>query len=186
MREPRLDGSPIAKDGGFRYFEHLRGFGNVQTSEKTAFDHERLARIHPRQLVERGIEPQNIFVARADVPQRFVERHDGIIAASFQGVAATRRFDKELSHGSGGDSLEVQARGRGECGRGGELDPRLMNQRRRVERRRGVAALHHRGQPPQFFVRDAEKKVDVGARSKFFAGGDGFFAAFAHGGGEIA
>src|SRR5215213_8238003 len=74
-REPRLGCPPIPQNGGLGYLQQRSGVRDVDAAEVPVFDDLRLARVQPRQLVERRVECQQLPPGRAGLMNGLVERH---------------------------------------------------------------------------------------------------------------
>src|SRR5438094_10185511 len=58
--EPGPGRSPVAQDGGFGNLEQLRRLRDVETAEVAAFDQQRLTRMDAGEIVERGVECEQL------------------------------------------------------------------------------------------------------------------------------
>jgi hypothetical protein len=96
-------------DGRFGDVEQCRCLGDVETAEVPAFDHGCLPRVDPSEIVERGIERQEIVGGRRGPADRLVKGHKHCVLTSAPGgVAAPGGLDEHLTHGPGRDPFEVQ------------------------------------------------------------------------------
>jgi hypothetical protein len=81
---------------------------------------------------------------------------DCVCASSLAGASTASRIHEHLSHRARSDPLEMQAIGQFESRRGGQLQPRLVDQCRGAHRRGRIVSTDARRQPPELLVRDAE------------------------------
>jgi hypothetical protein len=89
--------------------EQRRRLGDVETAEVPAFDHRRLPWVNPREVLERGIERQQVVGRRGRRADRLVEGHeDRVATAAPGGVTAPGGLDEDLTHRPRRDPLEVQ------------------------------------------------------------------------------
>ena len=116
VREPRLGSTPVAKNRGLRNVEQFGSFDDVKTSEETAFNHQSLTRLNPRQFVKGAVEGEQVFPCPGHSVSGIVDGHDNSVrSASLVGMAATGRFHQHLAHGTGSDAFEVEPRRRCEA-----------------------------------------------------------------------
>ena len=96
-------------NGRFGDFEQRRRLGDVEAAEVPAFDHGGLPRVDAREIVERGIERQEIVGGEPSQADRVVEGHERrVLAPPPGGVATPGSLDEDLTHGPGRDPFEVQ------------------------------------------------------------------------------
>ena len=93
----------------------------IQTAKKAAFYDHGLAWIHAGKFIERCIQRQKISLTGAGSSVTTRQTSLRCVITAFLGMAAAGRFDEQLAHGPGRDSLEVQTRGGAYIGRVGQL-----------------------------------------------------------------
>src|SRR2546425_349877 len=71
--QPRLGGSPIAQHGGLGYAEQLGALRHVEAAEEPALDHQGLARLEAGQLLEGGLETEQLIRAAGRLRGGLVE-----------------------------------------------------------------------------------------------------------------
>ena len=109
LREPGSGGPPVAEDRRLGDVEQRRGLAHVQPAEEAALDHHRLARIEPGELLERGVEREQLRAADGAGCQRLRRRsRTRPPAAALARAPAPRGLDQHLAHGAGGDPLEMR------------------------------------------------------------------------------
>src|SRR5271154_693803 len=194
-REPGFYRAPIAKNGRLRNLQQLRRLGDIQAAEKAVLDHGCLARIYAREFFERRIQRDQIIPKLRPVSQRFIEGdHHAFRPAALPSISPPRRFHQHLPHRPRRNALKMQPRSGSNLGRVRQLQPSLVDQRGRIQRRARIAAPHARSQPPKFLISFAEETIERAPflrRRSQIAGvesrpriidmrHDGFARAFAH------
>jgi hypothetical protein len=189
--EPGFDGAPVAQNGSFGHFEEGRGLGDIETAEEAALDHDGLAGVEAGEVVEGGIEGEQIPFRGGVLSEGIVEGdEEDLGAATLEGVAAAGGFDEELAHGAGGDAFEVEAGGGGDGGGAGEFQPGFVDEGGGAEGGAGVTAADDGRKAAEFLVGGAEEEVESAAlcgrggeiAAEIVNGNDGFVASFAHSG----
>src|SRR5580704_10520782 len=97
--EPRLGGSPVAQDRGFRDAEQLRRLADVEATEESALDHQCLTGLDARQLLQCGVEREQIIGAGRWLVECFVERDGCESTTALLRVAAPGGLNEHLAHG---------------------------------------------------------------------------------------
>ena len=66
-RQPRFRRAPVPQDGRLRHVEQRGRLGDIESAEIPALDHRRLSRMNARQVVERGVQREQIVGALTPV-----------------------------------------------------------------------------------------------------------------------
>ena len=155
---------PVALHGGGRDAHRLGRLLDRQPAEEPQLDDARLARVELGQPGERGVERDHVdrALGRRRL-QPLVERDARLAAAALQRVARARPLDQDLPHRVRGDGGEVGAVLPALGAVLEELEVRLVDERRRLQRlARALALQVVRREAPQLGVDQRHQRLERG------------------------
>ena len=130
--EERSRGPPVAPHGGRRSRERFGRPLHGQTPEKPQLDDTREALVRALQLLERGVDREQLGRVRLHLGGDVLERRERAARAPLQCRVMARVVDQDLAHRAGGEREEVPPIPHGNAA--GELEVSLVQQRRRAQR----------------------------------------------------
>ena len=125
--------------------------------------HEGAPRVHPGQVLERGIEGEDPVGTEGSGEGVIVERHRAVTAAPFLRHAPARGVDQDLAHGTRGNRPEVGVALEGNRPSGSQLEPGLVGERGGVEGLAGPSPAHLVREPEQLGIDALEELVHRGS-----------------------
>src|SRR5882672_3340625 len=135
LLQPRLGHPPVPVHDRLGNPERVRRLGDRQAAEEAIDDAPRLAFGELHQLLERGVQLEELLGSLAELArQLLVEGHVGRVApAALLRELPPRRIDEDLAHRACGNLAESDLRQPRHVRRLLEPDPRLVHERGRAE-----------------------------------------------------
>jgi hypothetical protein len=155
---------PVVRHGGPRHAQRVRGLGNRESREHTAFDDARQPLVESCERVDRRVDRENVFQrdSTPDDALRDGGQRDPLTLTLVRRPSA-RVVDEDAAHRARRGAEEMRAVLERLPTVLQELEPDLVHQLRRMQGVIGsLASKMTPGQPPELRVGQREQRVEAG------------------------